>query len=358
MRWPWQKDEPPRATRQQSGGDFSDAVVRLLEQTASGASADTRSTAATESAAGHLSRAFAAAEVVGPPWVQQAVSPVFLSQVGRDLVRGGDSLHVIRVNDMGKVALLPCSSWHFEGNADPDSWFVRATVFGPSSSQSWLLPYSSVIFVKWGSDPGTPYVGTAASSYAATTNRMLTATQKTLADESAGPLANLLVTPQDGGDGTEDTDPLYDLKQDIRNAAGAGLMVETVNAGWGEGRASAPQGDWTPKRYGPMPPESLVGLSEQAHGMMLAASGLPPDLATVSTAQGQREAFRRYLTMTVMPLSNMLVRELQEKLETDVSLSFSALYAHDLIGRASALKGMVAAGVPLDKALEESGLND
>ena len=147
------------------------------------------------------------------------------------------------------------------------------------------------------------------------------------------PLANLLVTPQDGGDGTEDTDPLYDLKQDIRNAAGAGLMVETVNAGWGEGKASAPQGDWTPRRYGPMPPESLVGLSEQAHGMMLAASGLPPDLATVSTAQGQREAFRRYLTMTVMPLSNMLVRELQEKLETDVSLSFSALYAHDLIGR-------------------------
>ena len=114
MRWPWQKDEPPRATRQQSGGDFSDAVVRLLEQTASGASADTRSTAATESAAGHLSRAFAAAEVVAPPWVQQAVSPTFLMQVGRDLVRGGDSLHVIRVNDMGKVALLPCSSWHFE----------------------------------------------------------------------------------------------------------------------------------------------------------------------------------------------------------------------------------------------------
>ena len=62
--------------------------------------------------------------------------------------------------------------------------------------------------------------------------------------------------------------------------------------------------------------------------------------------------------MTVLPLSAMLVRELQDKLETDVSLSFNGLYAHDLIGRAAALKGMVAAGVPLDKALEESGLND
>ena len=144
MRWPWQKDEPVRETRQ-SGGDFSDAVVRLIEQTAAGATADTRSTAATESAAGALSRALAAAEVVGPPWVQQAVSPVFLAQVGRDLVRSGDSMHVIRVSQMGKAVLLPCSSWHFEGDADP----------------------------------------------------------------------------------------LADLKRDIRNAAGGGLMVKTTNAGWG-----------------------------------------------------------------------------------------------------------------------------
>ena len=361
MRFPWQRrneqEDPPRETRQ-SGGDFSDAVVRLIEQTAAGATADTRSTAATESAAGALSRAFASATVVGPPWVQQAVSPVFLAQVGRDMIRSGDSMHVIRVNPMGKVALLPCSSWHFEGDADPDTWVVRATVLGPSSSQTWLLPYASVIFVKWGSDPGTPYVGVAPSSYASATNRMLTATQKSLADESGGPLANLLVTPQDGGSGEEDTDPLADLKRDIRNAAGAGLMVETTNAGWGEGKASAPQGDWTPKRYGPMPPAPLIELSAQAHGMMLAASGLPPDLASVSTAQGQREAFRRYLTMTVLPLSAMLVRELQDKLEVDVTLDFDGLYAHDLIGRASALKGMVAAGVPLEKALEESGLNE
>ena len=281
---------------------------------------------------------------------------MFLAQVGRDLVRSGDSMHVIRVSEMGKAVLLPCSSWHFEGEVDPDTWMVRATVFGPSSSQTWLLPYASVIFVKWGSDPGTPYIGTSPSSYAATTNRMLTATQKTLADESGGPLANLLVSPQDGGDGDDDTDPLADLKRDIRNAAGAGLMVETTNAGWGEGKASAPQGDWTPKRYGPMPPAPLIELSAQAHGMMLAASGLPPDLASVSTAQGQREAFRRYLTMTVLPLSAMLVRELQDKLEVDVTLDFDGLYAHDLIGRAAALKSMIVAGVPLKKALEESGL--
>ena len=116
-------------------------------------------------------------------------------------------------------------------------------------------------------------------------------------------------------------------------------MVETTNAGWGEGKASAPQGDWTPKRYGPSPTAPLIELSAQAHGQMLAASGLPPDLASVSTAQGQREAFRRYLTMTVLPLSAMLVRELQDKLEVDVTLDFDGLYAHDSNRKGSSVEG-------------------
>ena len=62
MRWPWQKQE---RERRDSGGDFSDAVVRLIEAQAAGTAADVSSTAAVEAASGALSRAFAAAEVVG-----------------------------------------------------------------------------------------------------------------------------------------------------------------------------------------------------------------------------------------------------------------------------------------------------
>ena len=56
MRWPWQKQE---RERRDSGGDFSDAVVRLIEAQAAGAAADASSTAAVEAASGALSRAFA-----------------------------------------------------------------------------------------------------------------------------------------------------------------------------------------------------------------------------------------------------------------------------------------------------------
>ena len=90
MRWPWQRHE-----RRDSGGDFSDAVVRLIEAQAAGTAADASSTAAVEAASGALSRAFASAEVVGwAAWVAEAVSPGVLAQVGRDLIRNGDSMHV------------------------------------------------------------------------------------------------------------------------------------------------------------------------------------------------------------------------------------------------------------------------
>ena len=149
MRWPWQKREI-----RDSGGDFTDAVVRLIEAQAAGTAADASSTAAVEAAAGALSRAFASAQVSGPPHVLDAVTPEFLGQVGRDLVRSGDSMHVIDVDEQGRVSLLPCSSWHFEGNAHPDTWTVRATFYGPSTSTTRHLPFDGVLFVKVGIDPG------------------------------------------------------------------------------------------------------------------------------------------------------------------------------------------------------------
>lgn len=195
MRWPWQKRE-----RRDSGGDFSDAVVRLIEAQAAGSAAGASSTAAVEAAAGALSRAFAAARVPSPLHVLEAVTATFLAQVGRDLVRSGDSMHVIDVSRQGQVTLLPCSSWHFEGDAHPSSWTVRATFYGPSISTTLNLPGAGVVFVRWGSTPGQPYVGTGPLSWAHTTARLQSETERSLADEAAGPLAQLLAVPQDGGD--------------------------------------------------------------------------------------------------------------------------------------------------------------
>ena len=350
MRWPWQRE-----TRQ-SGGDFSDAVVRYLEQRAEGTAADASSTAAVEAAAGILSRSFASAQVSGEPHVLDAVSPGFLAQVGRDLIRSGDSLHVIDVDLMGRVSLLPCSSWHFTGGPSPSSWTVRATVYGPSTSTTRNMPFDGVIFCRWGSSPGQPYVGTGPISWAHTTARLQSETERSLADEAAGPLAHLLAVPQDGGN-NDNGDPLRMLKADIKTARGRALLVETSAAGWGEGQTAAPQRDWRPERLGPMPPESMEKIRTGAFNAVLAATGTPPALFNDADGTSQRESFRRYLTTVVLPMAKLLERELADKLDApDVGLSFEGLYAHDLVGRASAFQKLIGGGLPVQEALVTSGL--
>ena len=279
MHWPWSKRE-----RRDSGGDFSDAVVRLIEAQAAGTAADASSTAAVEAASGALSRAFASAEVVGPAWAQEAVSPGVLAQVGRDLIRNGDSMHVIRVGGGGMVRLIPASSWYWEGNHDPDSWTVRATCYGPSTSTTWNLPASGVVFVRWGSTPGQPYVGTGPLSWAHTTARLQSEAERSLADEAQGPLAQLIAVPSDGGDDGDD-DPLKILKADIRQARGKALLLETSAAAWGEGRTAAPARDWQASRLGPMPPESMATIRKDAFEAVLAAGGTPPSLFIDSDCQ-------------------------------------------------------------------------
>ena len=351
MRWPWQK----RETRD-SGGDFSDAVVRLIEAQAAGTAADASSTAAVESAARALSRAFASAEVQGAPWAQDAVSPTVLGQMGRDLIRSGDSMHAIRVAGDGAVRLIPCSSWHWEGNHDPASWTVRATAYGPSTSTTWNLPASAVVFVRWGSNPGQPYVGVAPTSWAHTTARLGSEVERSLADEMSGPLAQMLAVPADGGDDSAD-DPLKMLKADIAGARGKALLVETVASGWGEGKTAAPQADWRQQRLGPAPPEVMAQLRRDAFEHVLAACGTPPSLFTDADATGQREAVRRWHLNLVLPMARLLEHELTAKLETPVRLKFDS-YALDMVSRATVVAKLTGAGVAPGVALAAVGLAD
>ena len=349
MRWPWQSRE-----KRDSGGGFSDAVVRLLEAQAAGSAADASSTAAVEAASGALSRAFASAAVVGPSWVQEAVTPGVLAQVGRDLIRSGDSMHVIRMDADGKVRLIPASSWHWEGSHDPSSWTVRVTAYGPSTSTTWNLPAASVVFVRWGGTPGQPYVGTGPLSLAHTTARLQSEAERSLADEVGGPLAQLLAIPQDGGDDS-DSDPLKMLKADVRSARGKALFVETTAAAWDTGRAAAPQKDWQANRLGPTPPESMATIRKDAFSAVLAACGTPPSLFVDSDGTAQREAVRRWHLGTVLPLARLLEYELTVKLETEVRLKFDS-YPLDLTGRAQAFQKLVAGGVAVNEALATSGL--
>ena len=67
-----------------------------------------------------------------------------------------------------------------------------------------------------------------------------------------------------------------------------------------------------------------------------AACGVPAALFTTGEGTAPRESFRRLLHSTVQPLGRIVAAELSAKLDADVSLSFDALFAADLSGRARA----------------------
>ena len=352
MRWPWSKPEPEK---RESGGSYSD-IIRLAEAQAAGKAADAGSTAAVEAVSGALARAFASADVQGPDWARQAVSPCFLALVGRDLVRRGQSLHVIQVRADGRVRLAPAADWSWQdGTDDPDSWNVRATCYGPAASVTRLVPAMGVVFVTWSVTAGTPYAGAGPLSWASTTARLNAQSERSIADEASGPVAQLLPVPADGGDG-EDDDPLKELKLDITGAKGKALLVETTAAGFGEGRAAAPAADWKAQRLGPAPTEAQARIARDSFERVLAACGYPPSLSIDADGTSQREALRRWHLGTVAPLARLLEDELSRKLEAEIRLKFDS-YPLDMVSRAQVVSKLVQAGVALDTATMAVGLD-
>ena len=353
MRWPWQRREAREA-----GGNYTDAITQAILAQASATVADTSATAAIEAAAGSLSRALAGATVEGPDWVRDAVDPVWLAQVGRSLIREGASLSVLRMARTGAVDLIPAAHWTFEtlaSNGEAErQWRARVTTYGPTDSVTRTVGRERLVFVRWGTSPGTRYRGRGPTSWAHLTAKLQGEAERSLADESAGPLAQLIPVPADGGDGG-DGDPLAQLKADIGAARGKALVMETTAAGWGDGRASAPQRDWKAERLGPAPTEALVRLADQAFNRMLAACGVPPPLFLDSDGTSQREALRRWHMGTVVPIGRMLSRELSLRFEASVRLVFDG-YPLDLQSRAATFQKLVAGGVSVNEALATSGL--
>ena len=360
MRWPWQK----REARQSGGGGYADTIVNALEAHAAGTIADVSSTAAIEAAAGALSRAFAGAEVDGPSWVQEAVNPVWRGQVGRSFIREGASLSVIVMDGAGMVELIPASQWDFE-NVNPgaqegereSTWQARVTTYGPSSSWTRLVDRERLVFVRWGTSPGTRYRGQGPTSWAALTARLQGEVERSLADEAAGPLAQIIPIPQDGGDDDdEDNDPLASLKADVKGARGKALLVETTAAGYGEGKTAAPMRDWKSERLGPQPPEAVVSLSKMAFARMLAACGCSPALFDDSDGTAKREALRQWHLGTVKPLARILEHELSARLGAEIRFRFDG-YPRDMVSRATVFAKIAAVeGMTPRQALHLAGL--
>ena len=345
--WPFKRREVRESQ------PFTDAVVEAIVATAGGTvAADPSAIAALEAATSFYVGAFAGATVTGD--MAEVVTPRARALIARDLIRRGESVHLIEV-DRGRVRLLPAGSWDVRGTWRERSWFYRVDLFGPSGNVTRFVSSASVIHARYAVDPSRPWHGISPLGWARATGTLAANLEKRLGEETGGKVAHLLPIPQDGGDGSED-DPLAGLKKDLAAAQGGTVLVETTSAGWGEGRMSAPMRDWRPSRIGADPPPVLPGLRKDVFDAVLSACGVPVSLVTDADGTSQREAFRRWLTTAAQPLGELVATELSAKLEAEVGFDFTGLYAHDLAGRAQAFQRLVAGGMVLERAFAISGL--
>ena len=297
MRLPWQKKLEMRST-------LGDSVANFVLQQASIKAADAGATAGVECASGALSRAFGSAEVIGPGWVQDAVTPVFLSQVGRDLVRVGSSIHILDMDMTGEMMMIPGGHWTPSGGVRPDTWFFRVQTSGPTSTETRIVPYSGVVLVHWGTSAAAAYRGIGPTSWASLTAKLSAEVERSLGDESAGPVTHFLTSPiSPGAEGDDDNDPLAPIKKTISKARGAATVVQSTSNNYDQG-GMAPQRDFDPTRLGPDFEQPLVSMQEKAFSAVLAACGCPPGMFEAGAdGTAQREALRRWHLNTVMPLA-------------------------------------------------------
>ncbi|MCY4059055.1 MAG: hypothetical protein OXG44_13720 [Gammaproteobacteria bacterium] len=289
--------------------------------------------AALETAAGQLSRAFAAAQVSGPG--ADAFSPWTMAQIGRALVEDGEAV------------------WYRIGQRlrRADNYELEPRGVYRLSLPGGLVAAAAdrVFHARWNIDVNS-LRGVGPLTTARNLRLLMQRLEGSIGDELNAAVGYLLPIPSDG-----DAETITTLKTDLAALKGRIAVIETARAGWGQGPAAAPRYDFMLSRLGPDIPDAHVRLFETARDSVLSACGLPVALAGAEDGTAQREAWRRYLHGTVSPLGR-LVAEAAAGAGLPITLGWDALFASDIAGRARAFQSLVGAGMPLAEAAAASGI--
>ena len=310
-----------------------------------------RGVAALQAASNLYGAAFALADVSpADSLVTRAIGPAMLRSIGEGLIRSGEVSYKIDVT-AGRLAFLPAIGWDIDGGPQEESWRYLIDIPSPSGQQSQWINSTSVLHFRYTTDQARPWVGLSPLQRSPLTAGIATALEEALRDEAAGTHGYVLPVPSDPA-----TPVAATLKTDLAKLKGKTQLVRTTSGGWGEGATARPQSEWTPRRLGANPPDSLIGLRADTFAHVLSACGVPVSLFLAGEGGGQRESWRRFCFGSIQPLGETVAEELSEKLELEISLSFDKLFASDITGRARAFQSMVTGGMDIQRAAALSGL--
>ena len=140
----------------------------------------------------------------------------------------------------------------------------------------------------------------------------------------------------------EASDPLYQLRADIRASKGRTLLPETQMAT--ADPSQRPHGDWKSMRFGGCVPEEMVALRTKAGMSTALACGVPlPLVEELATGIGQFRAWQRFMTSCTAVWST-IADEVESKLGVRPGLDLSSTGGNDLAGRSQAYSRLVGEG--------------
>ena len=336
--------------------NYSDAVLEILQARADGV--DTTSPlplACIEVAAGLWSRSLGAGVVTGSPIGESAVTASVLSEVGRSLIRAGESLHVMELTDTG-LRLMQPARFEIRGGPDPASWVYRVLLQGPDRDREVVLMSEDVIHCRVATMPGRPWEGYPLWRFASETAAVARIIESNLASEARAPFGYLLGLPRSPQTAEDKaTRKLEKFRASLKASRGTTLLHETTT-NWQDDTRRRTNIETT--RFGFDPAEVVDRLRGASASDILLACGVPLSLANAANdGVGAREGLRRFLHTTIRPVSTMIRDELRDKLASPaLEIGLDELNAADVAGRARAISQLLGAGVHAEDAARITGV--
>ena len=336
----WKKKEKELETRNYTGL----AVGNIENSVSTSGSISLATTAIREVAAGFWGRAFCSAEVESPVNI---ITPSHLFYIGRQLIVQGQALLEINVNGEGMISLRPISTFDITGGPDPESWEYKIEVPGPSLTVDKQVGWDSIIHIIYGASSQTPWQGCSPIDAPSTTSQLAAVLEDRLNQEAGTvtgfvlPLPAAANTPQ--------------LRSDLGTLEGSLAPVESVSTNYDTG-GRAPMSDWKSCRLGAMIPDSSINLRKEVNAVLLAACGIQPTLIDArSESNALREAYRIFLHATISPVAKLIEEELSRKLENEIMLDFSSMFAADIQGRSRGFNSLTSGGMSPENAARICG---
>lgn len=326
---------------------YTDAIVAQILANAGQTATSPAATAAVETAAGIVSRAFAVASVDGVD-----VPASTLAYIARELIVRGEC---VLLNDAGN--LVPTSTYDVRGISPHfNDWVYRIEVNAPGGA---VIPYdpalrAQVVHVRHSYDAARPWVGVGPLQRAVVTGELSGRIEASFRSELNCKIGYLLSTPVDPAHPS-----MTKLQGDLNTMDGHVTLIQTPSTDWMTGSPLPPgqrQG-FVAQRIGPEPPLPMVEVYRAVQTAVLGVCGVPAELVLQSLeGTGQREAWRRCLHGTIQPLGTLVSQALSATFMRPVTLSFDAIFASDIQGRARAFQSLAGGGMDLAKAAGLSGL--